>query len=91
MLDACVHVTITVFLDRSSFRSDASNLGFSLVFGSHHLIVSFWRAARATQEAMFASWSILEMISSDPAGNSRAKERLRKSWVVDDPRTSLNQ
>lgn len=72
MLEAWVHVTKTVFSDRRSFRSVASSLGLILVLGSHHLMVNFWRAARETQEAMLASWSILEMISSDPSGKSRA-------------------
>jgi hypothetical protein len=38
---------------------------------------------------MFASWSILEMIISEPSAKSSPEERLRNSWVVDDPRTRL--
>lgn len=71
MLLAWVQVTSFVFSERSSFKSWASSLGFSLVLGFHHLMVKFWRAARETQEAVLASWSIPERISSEPAGNSR--------------------
>ena len=80
-------MTNFVFSERRSLRSEGSNFGFSLVFGSHHLRTRFWRAARETQEAMLASWSILEMTSSEPGGKSRAYDRFRKSWVVDPPRT----
>ena len=41
----------------------------------------------ATQEAMLASWSIFEMISSEPAGKDKAQLRFLKSCVVDEPST----
>lgn len=50
-------------------------------------MVSFWRAARATQGEMLASWSSWDMTSSEPAGNSKAKDRLRNNCVVDAPST----
>jgi len=53
----------------------------------HHLMVRFWREARSIQGAMLASWSSGERMSSSPGEKSRAYERLRKSWVVDEPRT----
>lgn len=84
-----MHVTNFVFSERSSFKSEARSVGFSLVLGTHHLSVSFRRAAKDTHGAMLASWSTLEMMISEPSGNSRAKERLRNSCVVDDPRTGL--
>jgi hypothetical protein len=87
MLEACVQVTITVLSDRRPLRSDASSFGFSLVLGSHHLIVRLRRAAISTQEAILASWSIFDRINSEPGGNSRATDRLRKSWVVEEPST----
>ena len=82
-------MTRTVFSERSSSNSEAKSLGFSLVFGSHHLRVSFRRAAKDIHEAMLASWSIFETIISEPSGNSSANERLRKSWVVAEPRTGI--
>lgn len=88
MLEACVHVTSTVFSVSRSLRSDASSLGFVPALGDHHLMVRFWRAARSTQEAMLASWSTLEMMSSEPAGKESAKDKIRKRDVVEDPRTA---
>ena len=87
MFEACVHVTNTVLLESSSGRSDARSLGLSFVLGVHHLMTRLRRLARSTQEAMLASWSIDEMTNSEPSGNSRAYERLRKSWVVEEPKT----
>lgn len=72
-------------------RSKTSSLGFVPALGAHHLIVRFWRAARSTQEAMLASWSTLEIIISEPAGKERAKDKVRKRDVVDDPRTVRRQ
>ena len=89
MFEACVHVTNLVLSERSSFKSKARSLGFSFVFGTHHLRISFCRVAKDTHDAIFASWSTLEMMISEPSGKSRANERLRNSWVVDDPRTRL--
>ncbi len=82
-----MHVTKAVFSESSSLISDAKSLGFSLVFGIHHLTVKpeFW--AMETHGAMFASWSILEMMISDPGGKANAIDRLRNSWVVEDPKT----
>lgn len=37
---------------------------------------------------MLASWSRVEMMSSDPAGKLRMRERLEKSWVVEGPITA---
>lgn len=83
--------TITVFSVSSSLRSDASSFGFSLVFGTHHLMVRPAYPAMATQGAMLASWSTFEMMISDLGGNGpKLMERLRKSWVVDDPKTMLS-
>ncbi len=87
MLDACVHVTMTVLGESKLGRSDARSLGFCLVLGFHHLMIKLRRAARSTHDAMLASWSILEMINSDPAGQLSALERFRKSCVVEEPRT----
>jgi hypothetical protein len=72
MLEACVHVTKTVFSESSSSRSEASSLGFSFDFGTHHFITRLDRFARSTQEAMLASWSIFERISSEPVGKENA-------------------
>lgn len=89
MFDAWVQVTKTVFSVSRFLRSETSSLGFVLEVGSHHFRVRDWRSARETQGAMLASWSSPEMMTSDPAGKVKAKERLRKSWVVADPRTGL--
>ena len=37
---------------------------------------------------MLASWSTLEMMSSEPAGKESAKDKVRKRDVVEDPRTA---
>jgi hypothetical protein len=84
-------VTSTVFSVKRSARSEARSLGFSFDFGVHHLIVKLWRSARSSQAAILASWSIDEMTSSEPAGNLKAKDRLRNSCVVDDPSTRKHQ
>ena len=39
---------------------------------------------------MLASWSREEMMSSDPAGKLRMRERLEKSWVVEGPITATS-
>jgi hypothetical protein len=72
MLDACVHVTSTVFSESSSSRSEASSLGFSFDFGTHHFTARLERLAMSNQEAMLASWSIFERISSEPGGKENA-------------------
>ncbi len=60
-----------------------------MLFGSHHFSTNLLREARVTQEAMLASWSMAEITISEPSGKGRAKERLRKSCVVEEPRTML--
>ena len=57
----------------------------------HHFIVTLRSEARVTQLAMLASWSRALTMISEPAGKwgRRAMLRLRKSCVVDGPRTLI--
>lgn len=36
---------------------------------------------------MFASWSMKEIMISEPGGKEKDWDRLRKSWVVEGPMT----
>ena len=80
MLLVCVHVTNLVFSERRGRKFwDVRVRSCGGAEGSHHLIVKFWNLAKRTQEAIFASWSIREMIISPPSGKWSAWERLAKS------------
>jgi hypothetical protein len=87
MLEAWVHVTKAVLEDRRGLRESGVREGLLDLVGFHHFMVRDWIEARATQDAMLASWSIEDIMISEPAGKENACERLRKSWVVLEPRT----
>lgn len=87
MLDAWVQVTRRVRGVSRGVRSEARSLGSCREDGSHHLMTSCWRSARSTHGAMLASWSMPERTSSSPGWKARVAETLRKSCVVDAPRT----
>lgn len=55
--------------------------------GVHHFSTSFCRDARSTHGAMLASWSMLDTTISSPSAKSSAKETLRRSCVVEGPKT----
>ena len=82
-----VHVTNRVRFDRSRFKVSTSSFGLLDFSAVHHLIFKPRHSAICTQDAMFASWSSFEMINSSPALYRIAKDKLRKSCVVEAPTT----
>jgi hypothetical protein len=88
IFDVCVQATNLVFSVSSFSRSDAVSVGF--VFesdGFHQTTFRLRHLAIWTQDAMLASWSHSDIMSSEPGGYFRAIERLRKSCVVEGPIT----
>ena len=90
-----VWVQATSFVDGVSKeeRVAVSRWGFvhGVCEGVHHFMVSCRQEASCSQDATFASWSSFERMISEPGVRCSysARERLRKSWVVEGPRTLL--
>lgn len=56
--------------------------------GLHHFRTRSWCLARSTHGAMLASWSMAETTISSPGWKVSVEAKLRKSWVVEAPRTA---
>ena len=83
---ACVHATSRVRRDSSSERFSGVSFGFVVESpGFHHLITSFCCLATSFHGVTLASWSMADRTISSPASNWRAKDRLRRSCVAEDP------
>lgn len=76
-----MQVTRRVLVLRSGRRVAVVRWGLVLGSGFHHLMVSLRMEANVTQEAMLASWSRADMMSSEEGRRlgRRDRERLRKS------------
>lgn len=66
MLEVWVQATSFVFGESRVARTEGSRCGFVVEEGVHHFIVQERQLARASQEAMLASWSSFERMISEP-------------------------
>lgn len=92
MLDTCVNATSRVFSLTSAATTSGVSLGprssaMSSLDGRAHLTTSFCRSARSSHDATLASWSTAERTTSSPSWKRKVADALRKSWVVEAPRT----
>ena len=91
MLEVWVQATSFVEGVSNGERVEMSRWGFvhGVWDGVHHFMVSCRQEASCSQDATFASWSSFERMISDPGVRCsyREMDRLRKSWVVEGPRT----
>lgn len=85
ILDAWGQATSLVLSERSVFNSATSHVGFVGSEDDQNLTVRPNRSAMRTHGAELASWFSLETITSSPAWNLMAVERLCRSCVVETP------